>query len=58
MMKTILSLLILAIALPGYAGVVPGDVAPDFTLLSTKGESFQLSQEQGRIRVLFFMGYS
>jgi len=34
-----------------------GDDAPDFTLIDTEGNQFKLSDQKGRIVVIFFMGY-
>jgi peroxiredoxin len=33
-----------------------GDMAPDFTLISTSDSSVTLSQYAGQVRVLFFFG--
>ena len=49
---------ILLTASPLLATVSVGDQAPDFTLQDIEGNSFKLSSIQGKIVVLFFLGYN
>ena len=45
-------------AIPSQAAVRVGDVAPDFTLVDTNGNQFNLASKKGNVIVLFWMGFS
>ncbi len=40
------------------SAVSVGDEAPNFTLTDTDGNTFTLSDQQGKVVLLFFMGYT
>jgi cytochrome oxidase Cu insertion factor (SCO1/SenC/PrrC family) len=57
--RTLMVGLMLMILSPSLQSAVSvGDEAPDFTLTDTKGNTFTLSEQQGKVVLLFFMGYS
>lgn len=56
--SSLLALWLLLAALPAFAGLHAGDLAPDFRGTDLTGRSHKLSDYRGKVVVLFVLGSS
>ena len=57
MIHLLLPLLVLSLNLPSFAAVEPGEEAPEFTLIDSKGTSHKLSDFRGKLVVLEWLNH-